>query len=100
MRLLFGAVVLAAVVRLWRRPSMPELVATELAVMAFVAFTVVGHVWPWFFVWLLPLGALVPDRALSVFVLASSLVAPFTISFWARVSEARCISRSRRPSCT
>lgn len=28
-----------------------------------------------------------PDRALSVFVLASSLVAPFTISFWARVTE-------------
>jgi hypothetical protein len=88
MRLLFGAVVVAAIVRLWRRPSIPELVATELAVMAFVLFTVVGHAWPWFFVWLLPLAALVPDRALSVFFLASSAVAPFTISFWTRVSEA------------
>lgn len=85
MRLVFGGIAVVAIIRLWRRPSMPALIATELAVMAAVLFTVVNHVWPWFFVWVLPLAALVPHRPLSVFVLAAACVAPFTALHWWRI---------------
>ena len=50
--------------------------AVVLAALSVVLFHVVGHVWPWFLLWVLPWAALARDRALGVFVLSLIVVAP------------------------
>lgn len=84
MRVVFGAIALVALILLWRSPSVPALFTAELSVMSLVLLTGLGHVWPWFFLWVLPLAALVPYRKLSVFVLTAACIAPFTALHWWR----------------
>lgn len=50
--------------------------------MAFVAFAVSPHLWPWYLIWVLAPASLVPGWWLSRFVVGMSLIAPFTVAFW------------------
>ncbi|MFQ5665228.1 MAG: hypothetical protein ACE5I7_02235 [Candidatus Binatia bacterium] len=60
-----------------RRPGTAKLWEAVLAVMSAVLFCVVGHVWPWFVVWVLAVGALVAGSGLTRWVVGVALAAPF-----------------------
>lgn len=66
----------------WRAPSNEMLMRAVLSIMSAVSFSAVGHLWPWYLVWTLPLAALVPQWWLSRFVVGMCLVAPFAVIVW------------------
>ena len=47
--------------------------------MSAVSFSLVGHVWPWFLLWVLALAALTPQAALARWGLGVALALPFPI---------------------
>jgi hypothetical protein len=59
--LLFAAAYLAMLYRLWRRPSFSRLVA--VCALTFIAYLALCTWWfrPWYFLWFIPLAALLPD---------------------------------------
>jgi len=63
--------------RYWRDRDEPSLHALALAIVTMLLFTRVGHVWPWFLVWCLPLCVLQPAAFMSRFCVGLGLVAPF-----------------------
>lgn len=65
--------------RLWRRPDSEHVWLACLCMMSALLFTAVGHVWPWFYVWVLPFAALAPSHLISRFVIGACLIAPFSI---------------------
>lgn len=80
----FGALAAWRLWQMWKEPSFENVMVAQLAIMCAVLFGVVGHSWPWFFVWLLPFAALAPRNWLSVFVIAAAMVSPLTIAHWWR----------------
>ncbi len=82
---IFGCVAMLELLRLGRAATHEQALRAQLALMAVVLFACTGHVWPWFFVWCLPLAALAPSFWLSWFVIGAACVAPFTIVHWARL---------------
>lgn len=70
---------------LWRtirRPSWDSWVVGALAVVACVLLTLVGHVWPWFSLWLVPfLAVLWPARSAGV-ILTFLLMVPLLHLSW------------------
>jgi hypothetical protein len=72
-----------------RRPGWESWVLGALAVVAYLLLALVGHVWPWFALWLVPfLGALWPARTAGV-VLAFVLMVPFLNLGWILAGEWR-----------
>ena len=78
-RLVFGVVVAFALINLWRKPMIENAWMASFALLSAIMFTWLGHVWPWFYVWLLPFAALLPNRLLARFVIGAAMVAPFSI---------------------
>lgn len=77
--------VLLTGVMLWRavrRPGWDSWAAGGMAVMACVLLALVGHVWPWFSLWLVPfLAVLWPTRSAGV-LLTFLLMVPFLDLGW------------------
>lgn len=76
---------------LWRaarRPGWDSWAAGALAVVACMLFVLVGHVWPWFALWLVPFLVLWPSRAAGV-LLAFLLMVPFLDLGWILATEWR-----------
>ncbi|MGH7474845.1 MAG: hypothetical protein ACRELD_01010 [Longimicrobiales bacterium] len=67
---------------LFRNPDAKHLARASLAVMALILFVVVGHVWPWFVLWVLPLAALIWETRLAAFILAFAVAAPLLSVDW------------------
>ncbi len=78
-RLCFGAIALWSLYQLWVAPSIEHVWVASLCILAALLFAGVGHVWPWFYVWVLPLAALVPGNLMARFVIGACIVAPFSI---------------------
>ncbi len=67
---------------LWRAPCEANAHEAALTIMAVILFAAVGHVWPWFFIWCVPLAVLRLRSPLAWFVLGASVLAPFMIVHW------------------
>ncbi|HKJ63134.1 MAG TPA: hypothetical protein VKA94_14260, partial [Hyphomicrobiales bacterium] len=80
--LIFPAIAAWQCWQYWKAPSNEMLMRVVLSIMCAVSFSVVGHLWPWYLVWTLPLAALVPQWWLSRFVVGMCLVAPFLVIVW------------------
>ena len=65
-----------------RDPAFSRLVELVLAVLCTVLFVCVGHVWPWFIIWIVAPAALVMDSRLMTFVLPVSFLGPFLNLYW------------------
>lgn len=82
----------ATAVVLWRavrQPSREAWALGSLSVMACMLLALVGHVWPWFGLWLVPfLAVLWPGRAAAV-VLTFLLMVPFLDLGWILATEWR-----------
>jgi hypothetical protein len=83
----FGGAALVEVARLMRAATAENLLRAQLSIMATVMLVGVGHVWPWFFIWCLPLAAMAPAFWLSWFIIGAGVVAPFTVIHWSGVPE-------------
>ncbi len=76
----FPATAAYSLVHYFRRPTGAGFRTAVLAVMAAIVFSGVGHVWPWFLLWILPLAALDPEGWLARWVLGFALAAPFALA--------------------
>jgi len=63
------------------------LAAAALAVMATVLFAGVGHIWPWFVVWVVPLGALAWRTPAARLCVAMALLTPAMNVWWIRSGD-------------
>jgi hypothetical protein len=63
--------------RYLRDPTTTWFYRLTLSVMSGVLFAAVGHVWPWFLAWILPLIALCLDWRFAHWALGVALAAPF-----------------------
>ncbi len=75
-QLLAIAIGFAFVVRYARRPSRVAFHTAALGLLAAALFGAVGHVWPWFLIWLLPFAALESASAPSRAVVGVALALP------------------------
>jgi alpha-1,6-mannosyltransferase len=69
-----------ALVYLWnffRHPRSSSAAEVALAVLCGVLFSLVGHVWPWFLIWVLAPGAALPWAPLTRWVAGVGLASPF-----------------------
>ncbi|MBN2031314.1 hypothetical protein JW824_13860 [bacterium] len=59
-----------------------------ISVLATVLLTSVGHIWPWFLIWILGPSALKPDTPVSLFIIILCLLGPFLAFsfFWNQYS--------------
>jgi hypothetical protein len=78
-RLLFPLVAVYFVGRYYRRPDAYNLWTAVLAVLCAVLFGVVGHIWPWYLVWLLGPAAAASGSALTRWVVGVALAMPFIL---------------------
>ena len=78
-RLIFAGIAGWSLYQLWKRPDAEHVWLASLCILSALLFTGVGHVWPWFYVWVLPVAALVPGTLMARFALGACLVAPFSI---------------------
>jgi hypothetical protein len=65
-----------------RTKSFQVFLSLILAAIVTVLFTVVGHVWPWFVLWTLPLAALTWRSPLAWFALLMAAMTPFLNLHW------------------
>ena len=70
------------IMRYTKQPSPEEFHEAVLAIISGMLFSVVGHVWPWFLLWVLGLIALIPGTALARWGLGVALVMPFPFLVW------------------
>lgn len=78
----FGAAVLHSCFRYARKPERDSLAHLVLAIMSAVLFAGVGHVWPWFLIWVVAPAALVGRGVLWRLALCAGLAGPFLNVFW------------------
>ena len=50
--------------------------------MAAILFGAISHLWPWYLVWGVAFGALLPQWWVSRFIAAVALLVPFTLATW------------------
>jgi alpha-1,6-mannosyltransferase len=81
-RILFGGIVLLCVVRYARRRGFPELSQLVLAIMVAVLFAGAGHIYPWFFLWVLAPGAVAIRSKLLLLIVPVGALAPFANLYW------------------
>lgn len=77
-----AALIVYAVVRFFRGPSLPLLLAIILAFQLTVLFSIIGHVWPWFLLWSLPIAALVWNTPLAWVILILAAMSSFLDLHW------------------
>ena len=63
----------------WEQPSCQRLWKAVLGLMSAILFSMVGHVWPWFLIWVLIPAALIPETVFSRWVVGVSFAS--TCSF-------------------
>ena len=73
---------LLALRRYRRERTEPALASAALGVMAVVLFCIVGHVWPWFVVWLVSIAACACWSFLAVLVMLFASAAPLLDLAW------------------
>jgi len=78
----FTLAALLALRRYLRERTAPALASAALGVMAVVLFCIVGHVWPWFVIWLVPIVACACWSSLAVFVVLFASTAPLLDLAW------------------
>jgi hypothetical protein len=78
-RLSFPFIAVLAMVRYLQTQDETRFLMAILSVLAAILFSVIGHAWPWYFVLLLGVAALVPASAMTRWVIGVCLVAPFVI---------------------
>jgi hypothetical protein len=78
----FAVLVAYQLVALYRYPAYETTAKASLALMCAVLFAGIAHLWPWYLVWTLAIGALVPAWWLSRLVVGVSILAPFTLVVW------------------
>lgn len=78
----FAFVAALALRRYLRERSERALASAALALMALILFCLVGHVWPWFVLWLIPLAACAYWDSLTVFVLLFATAVPLLDLAW------------------
>jgi alpha-1,6-mannosyltransferase len=66
----------------FRRPTIEGVLKAVIAILASIAFTAVGHLWPWYMIWVLPFAVLLPTWWLSRFVIGVAILAPFSVVWW------------------
>ncbi len=74
----FPLMALYATFRYWQQPNNERFTFAVLALMSSVVFSVVGHVWPWFLLWLLGPAALSASTVMARWAVGVTLVAPFS----------------------
>jgi hypothetical protein len=70
------------VIQYWRRPDRDRFRLAALSIMSALLFGVVGHIWPWFILWVLGLAATVPHTILTRWIIGVALAFPFPILVW------------------
>jgi hypothetical protein len=85
--ILFGGVAIYETVGLSKQPKEENMYRCCLSAMCLVLFVMVGHVWPWFFVWCIPFAALCSSYWLAWFVLGAAMMSPFSIAHWWHLSK-------------
>jgi hypothetical protein len=68
--------------RFYKSPTPSELCLASLVFLWVVAFTVVGHVWPWFLIWPLPFAALLWEKAAGKMYLLCVALSPLMNLAW------------------
>ena len=79
---LLGAGLLVTVIRYCRQPEFLRLVSVVLAGFALILLAGVGHVWPWFAIWLLPAAALLWRSPAAWAAFAFCLMIPVLNQGW------------------
>lgn len=83
--LIFIGISVVAVVKYYRKPTSNGFRFVCLAIMSGVLFGLVGHVWPWFTVWVLAFIALVPWAPLSRWTLGVCVLGPLPVLLYSVV---------------
>jgi hypothetical protein len=65
-----------------REASTVNLTKATVALMAAILFGAISHLWPWYLVWGVAFGALLPQWWVSRFIAAVALLVPFTLATW------------------
>src|SRR5262249_43343296 len=73
---------LSSVVVLLLTPTLENATKAAVAIMSAISFVGIAHLWPWYLVWTVLLGPLVPRWWLARFVIGVSVLAAFSLSFW------------------
>jgi alpha-1,6-mannosyltransferase len=79
---IFPGIALYQLAIYWKRPDEELLLRLTLAVLCAVSFSLIGHVWSWYLVWMLPFAALTPQWWLSRFIVGICLAVPLTAVVW------------------
>jgi len=80
--LVFGSMAVHAMIRLARGPDEQAVFSLALALMCFVLFAGVGHGWPWYLVWVVPLVAVHGSGVLWRLTVCAAAAAPFLDIVW------------------
>lgn len=78
----FLVIVFTYIIRYLFSPEFPKLADLTLAVLCAILFTLVGHVWPWFIIWILAPAAVAKSSALLRVVTSVAMVGPFLHLYW------------------
>jgi hypothetical protein len=65
-----------------REASTENLTKATVALIAAIMFGAISHLWPWYLVWGVAFGALLPQWWVSRFIAAVALLVPFTLATW------------------
>jgi hypothetical protein len=65
-----------------REASTENLTKATVALIAAILFGAISHLWPWYLVWGVAFGALLPQWWVSRFIAAVALLMPFTLATW------------------
>jgi alpha-1,6-mannosyltransferase len=66
----------------WSEPTAENLIKAAIAIVAAIMFAAVSHLWPWYLVWGIAFGAILPQWWLSRFLVGVALLIPFTLATW------------------
>ena len=67
-----------------------------MALIAAIMFGAVSHLWPWYLVWGVAFGALLPQWWVSRFIAGVALLMPFTLATWWIPCDRTAAGTSRR----
>lgn len=67
-----------------REREFADFAAATLVVLMTVLFSALGHIWPWFILWLVPVGALAWRSIVARLVIVLALLAPMLDVWWIR----------------
>jgi alpha-1,6-mannosyltransferase len=65
-----------------RDMSIETLTMATVALVAAIMFGAISHLWPWYLVWGVAFGALLPQWWVSRFIAGVALLIPFTLATW------------------